>query len=104
MSDAKVLFHSADHQPAKASNGVRFSFQCPLYDRRCGNLLIAGRTGLKRDGQNKNGGVAQWDFDGNAKRPTFKPSINCQGCWHGYIRNGRCRNTNGLDEPERNVT
>lgn len=100
MSDAQVFFLTLDNKPAKASNGARFGFRCPKYGYKCAGLLIAGRTDIKLDGQNKNGGVAQWDFDGNAKRPTFHPSVNCQGCWHGYIRNGRCVDTNGQDEPE----
>ena len=35
------------------------------------------------------GGVAQWDWDGDRERPTFRPSINCGGGWHGYIEKGR---------------
>lgn len=104
MSDAKVFFLTADYQPAKASNGVRFGFICPK-GNKCSGLLIAGRTSLKRvpKGGSKDG-APQWDFNGNAKRPTFSPSINCKGCWHGYIRNGRCVSTNGIDEPEPVVT
>lgn len=68
---------------------ARFSFQCARNPGRWHNeLLIAGRTGLKRDGQNQNGGIAQWDWDGNLKTPTFKPSIRCGGCCHGYITAG----------------
>lgn len=70
----------------------------------CAMLLIAegphsAAHGIKRDGQNQNGGRAQWDWDGNRGAPTFSPSINCEGhCgWHGYIRNGRCVDQNGAD-------
>jgi hypothetical protein len=34
----------------------------------------------------------------NRDAPTFSPSIDCKGCWHGYIRNGRCVDTSGNDE------
>jgi hypothetical protein len=95
MSDAKV-----DFEPAAPGQEQRFDFNCPLHDRRCGALVIAGRTGLKRDPQGKNGGIAQWDWDGNRAQPTFRPSVNCGGCWHGYIENGRCVSVHRQDEPE----
>lgn len=102
MSDAAVEFVDANHEePCEEGREVAFSFQCPRYNRRCGDLIIAGRTELRRDGQNRNGGVAQWDWDGNRDRPTFSPSINCGGCWHGYIVKGRCVGTDRrTDEPE----
>lgn len=90
MADAKVKFDDDS-----------FSFQCPKHNRRCGNLIIAGKTTLKRDGQNQNGGIAQWDWDGNEVAPTFKPSVNCGGCWHGFIENGRTVDCQKQDEPER---
>lgn len=101
MSEAKVMFYSGGEEPAP-ENLSSFSFQCPMYDRKCGDLLIAGRNDeLKRDGQGQNGGVPMWDWDGNVLAPTFTPSIDCKGCWHGYIRNGRCVDTQGRDEPKR---
>lgn len=106
MSDAKVIFHSHgsrrfhhERDGVEAGMEQAFSFQCPMYDRRCGDLIIADKTELKRDAQNANGGTAQWDWDGNRELPTFTPSVNCGKCWHGYIRNGRCVDTQGKDEP-----
>jgi hypothetical protein len=101
MSDAKVKFDSLDALDVAPDAEQTFSFQCPRHNRRCGELVIAGRTDLKRDPNGQNGGVAQWEWDGNRERPTFSPSINCNRCWHGYIRNGRCVDTQGNDEPER---
>lgn len=100
MADAKVTFEDAGYEPAAPGQEVRFSFNCPKYDRRCGGILIAGRTGLKRDGQNKNGGVAQWDWNGDRERPTFSPSVNCGNCWHGFIESGRTVDCSKKDEPE----
>lgn len=106
MSSADVKFFSRvgeDDQPyGEAAPGVevRFSFKCPKTGRRCGMLNIAGRTGLKRDGQNQNGGIAHWDWDGNREAPTFTPSVNCVGCWHGFIEKGRCVDCSHQDEPE----
>lgn len=79
-------------------------FDCPKTGDRCGPLLIAGRTSIKRDGQNQNGGRAQWDFSGTTDTATLSPSVNCSGCWHGYIRDGRCVDVAGKDEPERTRT
>lgn len=104
MSEAGVRFYldtlTAD-TPGEAPVGkeVEFSFQCPKQRFRCGNLLIRGRTTVKHDPANMNGGTAQWSWDGNREAPTFSPSINCKGCWHGYIRAGRCVDTAGKDEP-----
>lgn len=101
MSDARVKFYDAamEHE-APAAVAARFGFRCPKTGRECAGLLIAGRTRLKRDGQGKNGGHAMWDFNGDAAAPTFAPSINCGGCWHGFIENGRCVDCSKKDEPE----
>lgn len=100
MSDAKVSFFAFDKDDLPG-NEQMFEFQCPKHKgRRCGALVIAGKTDLKRDGQGQNGGIAQWEWDGNLAAPTFSPSVNCTRCWHGYIRNGRCVDVSGNDEPE----
>lgn len=100
MSDAKVQFETLDYEEAAAGQEQRFGFRCPLRGHRCEGLVIAGRTELKRDPQGQNGGIAQWDWDGNRDKPTFRPSINCGGCWHGFIENGRCVSVQRTDEPE----
>lgn len=100
MSDAKVEFETLGFDPAAPGQEERFSFICPKRGHQCAGLIIAGKTDLKRDPQGKNGGSAQWDWDGNREAPTFSPSINCGGCWHGYIRAGRCVDTSNVDEPE----
>lgn len=101
MSDAKVTFFDSDYEPTDGTP-TNFGFACPLHKRRrCEGLMIVGAPhGLKHDPQGQNGGVAQWVWDGNCEAPTFSPSVNCGGCWHGYIRAGRCVNTSGADEPE----
>lgn len=99
MSAANVTFQTLGDEPATKGKEARFSFRCPM-GNPCEGLLIAGRSVIKRNGENKNGGVAQWDWNGNREAPTFSPSINCRGCWHGYIREGRCVSVEGVDEPE----
>ena len=98
MSAAKVEFETLDFDPAEPGKEQRFGFQCPKRGHQCAGLLIAGTTDIKRDAQG-NGGRPQWEWDGNRENPTFSPSINCGGCWHGFIRNGRCVDVNGKDEP-----
>lgn len=106
MSAADVQFHKTHRyeEPGTPEAAVgeeqAFSFRCPKWDRRCGKLCIAGRTNLKHDPNGKNGGFPHWMWDGNREAPTLVPSVNCSSCWHGYIRAGRCVDTNGNDEPE----
>lgn len=100
MSDAKVKFARLDSLDAGPGQEQTFAFNCPKHHRRCEGLVIAGKTDLKRDPQGKNGGIAQWDWNGDRERPTFAPSVNCGGCWHGFIEGGRCVDTAHVDEPE----
>ncbi len=38
----------------------------------------------------KNHSGATWQLvDGTPGKITISPSINCQGCWHGFIRDGK---------------
>jgi hypothetical protein len=30
-----------------------------------------------------------WEWDGNEDKPTLTPSVNAEGCWHGFVREGR---------------
>jgi len=117
MTAANVEFLSIEGKPCEeGEKPARFTFRCVGYNRgrhlldhrsKCARLLIAegphsAAHGVKRDGQNQNDGRAQWDWNGDHENPTFNPSINCEShCgWHGYIRNGRCVDVNGNDEPE----
>jgi len=107
MSDAQVQFHfaedgrhfSRDRMEANPGHEQAFSFACPKYERRCGDLVIVGKTNLKH-GARKDGGVPQWKWDGRRGAPTFEPSVDCKGCWHGFIRKGRCVDVQGKDEPQ----
>jgi hypothetical protein len=100
MSDAKVMFSNLDWLDVAPGEEQTFSFMCPKKGRRCEGLIIRGRTDLKHDPHGQNGGIAQWNWDGNRDAPTFSPSVNCGICgWHGYIENGRCVSTAKVDEP-----
>jgi hypothetical protein len=111
MSDAAVEFLTLEGAPCPADQApARFTFRCVCRNRgrhplqkpaKCAMLLIAGASPIKRDPQGLNGGRPQWDWNGDRLRPTFSPSIDCsRDCgWHGYIRDGRCVDTSGNDEP-----
>ncbi len=116
MTEAAVQFLDIHGEPCPdGQRPARFTFRCVGWNRgrdprlpqsTCNNLLIAegphsAAHGIKHDGQGQNGGRPQWRWDGNREAPTFSPSINCadRGCWHGYIRNGRCVSVAGTDEP-----
>jgi hypothetical protein len=93
MTAANVTFETLDYQDAEGGKEERFSFDCPKHKgRSCEGLLIRGKG---NDVPEKT-----WEWSGGRESPTFVPSINCQGCWHGYIRDGRCVDTGGKDEPE----
>lgn len=101
MSEARVRFDRLGSLGAEPGQEQTFGFACPHGKGRCEGLIIRGRTDLPHDPQGKNGGIAQWNWDGNRDAPTFSPSVNCGFCkWHGYIERGRCVNTQYQDEPE----
>lgn len=39
-----------------------------------------------------------WKLTGTPDHPTITPSINCDGCWHGYIENGIFKSTSKVPE------
>lgn len=92
MTAANVTFETLNYEPADPGQEERFGFDCPKRKRSsCEGLLIRGKG---NDVPNKT-----WEWDGNRESATFVPSIDCKGCWHGYIRDGRCVDTGGKDEP-----
>jgi hypothetical protein len=112
MTAANVEFLTLDGEPCpEGEKPQRFTFRCVGHNRgrhpglepmTCGHLLIADAGhGIKRGGQDQNGGKPQWDWNGNRTVPTFSPSVNCEkACgWHGYIESGRCVTTSKQDEP-----
>lgn len=117
MAEARVEFLTLQGEPCPAEERpARFTFRCARpaasgrNGQRCGRLLLAAGPhtqphGVPRDGQNLNGGRAQWDWDGTRHAPTFTPSVNCASAcgWHGYIRSGRTVDCSGADEPEPSI-
>ena len=112
MSAAEVQFLDLTGEPiGPGEKPARFTFLCvrrrPGVRATCGKLLLAEGPhtqahGVKRDGQNRDGGRAQWEWDGNREAPILRPSVNCESAcgWHGWITKGRCVSTGGVDEPE----
>lgn len=58
----------------------RFAFRCRQGGDRWCSVNLRGRG---HDVPNKN-----WAWDGSVNAPTIAPSVNCRGCWHGYIEGG----------------
>lgn len=92
MSAALVTFAKLGLEDAAPGEEECFGFKCPKGRGRCEGLLLRGRG---HDVPQRT-----WMWSGSRANPTFAPSINCQGCWHGFIENGRCVDTNHQDEPE----
>lgn len=55
-------------------------FQCLKTGKYCGSI----RVGFAE----KPPGERTWAWDGNFEKPTLSPSINCVGCWHGWLQSG----------------
>lgn len=93
MSDAEVEFHTEEWEPAAPGSEAFFSFSCPAHKgRRCEFLLIRDADG--------GGSRPSWIWNGDRAAPTFSPSVNHKGCWHGYVEKGRCVTVGKVDEPE----
>lgn len=60
----------------------RFVFACLKRGGFCGEIIIG--NGFKP----QHGAAPTWQWDGNADKPTLTPSINCRGCWHGWLTAG----------------
>src|ERR1700677_4934908 len=55
MAESKVTYCTMDMEEAKPGEEQLFGFACPSHaGRTCEGLFIAGKTGLKHDGQNQN--------------------------------------------------
>lgn len=92
MSDGQVKFTTLGHDLALPGQEERFGFKCPKGNGYCEGLLIRSAEPTSKR--------PSWIWDGNRAKPTFTPSINCEGCWHGRIVAGRCVDVGGADEPE----
>ena len=53
-------------------------FRCRSHNHYC---KVALRPHRQQNG-------ASWQWNGDREKPTLEPSVNCVGCWHGWIRNG----------------
>lgn len=79
-------FHGVDYGPTDTPCGDadrqgRLAYRCPRTGQPCGEIII----GKEHKPQL---GCPTWQWDGNLEAPTLTPSINCRGCWHGYLRAG----------------
>lgn len=62
-----------------AANGQRqFLFICP----GCQTLAVLAIRPVV------DGSPQSWELTGDTNAPTLHPSINHQGCWHGWLKDG----------------
>lgn len=83
-ADGRFEYLDKDHgelpDDANLSQVGRFAFQCRVHPSNMCSVNI-GNAGHKIKNQT-------WNLIGTKDRPTLEPSINCPGCWHGYIIGG----------------
>jgi hypothetical protein len=82
----KFEFLDLNYNPVpEGEEPVRFGFECPKSKAgyMCSGLVIRNNPlGLNPPNQT-------WEWNGDRVNPTFNPSINCQNCSHGWIREGK---------------
>lgn len=81
----KFEFLTLDYEPCPEGEWpTRFGFTCPAGrmgpEGMCSGLLIRDPSKPRKS--------PTWEWDGNREKPTFRPSINCIGCSHGWITGG----------------
>ena len=77
---------------AEPLNVHRFAYQCRSQPGAWCSLNLRGRG---HDIERRS-----WMWDGDFERPTLSPSIDCKGCWHGFIEAGVFTDTNHKPEPQ----
>ena len=88
-ADGRFEYQDKDCEPLPDGSSLadvgRFAFACRSQKgNRCSiNIRNAGYNFPQHN----------WNLTGTPDTPTISPSINCDGCWHGYIEQGEFRNT-----------
>lgn len=72
----------------------RFAFKC----RRDGER---DRCSVNIRGRGHDIPQRSWTLSGSIDAPTLSPSINCEGCWHGWIKAGEFFQADGLTKEPR---
>jgi len=92
--DGRFQYWTLDHanvpdgSPPEAAH--RLAYRCRSHPTNWCSVNLRGRG---HDIEKRS-----WSWDGNVDRPTLAPSINCEGCWHGFIEEGEYRDTNHVRE------
>jgi hypothetical protein len=100
MSEIAMRRNAADVWPDDAPPGTfdieactvtgrgvtgRIAFVCP-HGNRCGVYV-----GPESEARPTPDAPHVWGWNGHLERPTLTPSIDCKGCWHGFITDGVMR-------------
>lgn len=94
-ADGRFEYQDKDGEPlpdgSPLSDVGRFEFACRSQTARCSvNIVAAGYNLVRRN----------WNLTGTVDEPTIAPSINCGGCWHGFIKGGVFLDTGKHPEAE----
>jgi hypothetical protein len=98
-SDGRFEYQDKDGEPLPDGSTTdhvgRLAFRCRSNPQsQCSvNVANAGYNIPKRN----------WKLTGTIDAPTLTPSINCHGCWHGFIEKGIYLNTNKKPEADQDL-
>lgn len=85
-TDGRFEYRGTDNEPSavdRLEQVDRVAFQCRMKGRKPGNWCSVNIKDRGHDAENRN-----WSLAGTLDAPTLQPSINCGGCWHGFVRDG----------------
>jgi hypothetical protein len=95
-ADGRFEYRDRDDRPVwdgtDAGDVHRFAYRCRGQPGAWCSVNLRGR-GHDVDQRS-------WAWDGNFDKPTLTPSINCAGCWHGFIEGGVFNNTDHKPEAQ----
>lgn len=83
--DGRFVYLTRDGQelPEDAPHSAvgEMEFFCKRSGRMCGGIAIRQKTLPDIP-------LRTWTLAGTKDKPTLTSSVNCEGCWHGWITNG----------------
>ena len=84
-ADGRFEYQDKDGEPLPDGTSLpdigRFQFQCRSEARSHCAVNLGRNAGYQIERRN-------WLLTGTPDAPTITPSINCEGCWHGYVESG----------------
>jgi len=90
--DPKLVVHapsaSSAHLPLTLANAQGVLFGCPACKGAASHSILCWFRG-RGVPDSETPGPGRWDVSGTGLDDiTLSPSVNVNGCWHGFVRNG----------------